>query len=155
MKNKGDPARIEPGYFAVLLVVFFLFTALLSSVQLRNMPESSHSGTFYSFDGELPEEGYSLVFFYEDSCKLCNKMRYNLEQTLFPEYRGIRCYEVDITNCPDYFFGYNISGVPSVLLFEGDKEITRVTGLVGENNLKRICKTISQNAQADTFVFAE
>lgn len=88
------------------------------------------------------EEGVSLIFFYRKDSELCGKMRYNIEQLAEKTPDNIHLYAMDIEKYPEYFYKYNVSGVPNILIFNGDKEIKRVMGIVSTDNLEKIVKQI-------------
>lgn len=142
MKLKRYHIQLRTGHFVVSIVVFFLITVLISNIQISNMSESDNYGYFPVFEGQFPDEGYNLVFFYDNECELCDKMRYNLEHTALADNQDVHCFEVNVSEHPDYYYNYNVSGVPNVLIFEGEKEVKRVMGVVSQDNIKKIYNSV-------------
>lgn len=49
-------------------------------------------------------------------------------------------YVLDVEKNLGYFYRYNVSRVPNILIFNGDKEIKWVMGVVSTENLGKIIK---------------
>lgn len=143
MKAKQYYLQLQPWHFVVAIVFFYFTTLFISEVKLKEMPEATVKKSFPSFTGEFSENEYSFIFFYNDDSDLCNKMRYNVEQ--FAAKNGkeeIAFFEVNVNELPEYYYRYNISGVPNLLIFKNDKELTRIMGIVPESNLEKIHQKI-------------
>jgi hypothetical protein len=138
LKNNKHTLQLKASHFAALIVAFFLCTTLLSAIQLRRMPESEPRSDFPAFEGQMPETGLQVVFFHDNS-QLCNKMRYNLEQSAAPD---MHYFTADVAAHPHYIDEYRLSGTPIILIFKEEKEILRIMGVVSQSNLKKIYEKI-------------
>lgn len=79
------------------------------------------------------------VIFYSENSDICNKMMANISRI---SNQDIKFYRSEINKNPELYTKYNISGVPSILIFRGDKEIDRIMGVVPTSNLKIIYNRI-------------
>jgi Thioredoxin. len=135
MRIKKRHLQLRPGHFIFLMILFSLCICRIADIKIKNMPESDLTECFPAFEGELPE-GYNFIFFH-DGNELSNKMRYNLEQTVIRN-QHIHYFEVDVNKESRYYYDYNVSGVPNILIFKGEKEIKRIMGMVSQANLQKI-----------------
>jgi thiol:disulfide interchange protein len=65
-------------------------------------------------------------------------MRYNIEQLDAKNLQGVNFYAMDIEENIEYFYKYNVSGIPNLLIFNGNTEAKRVMGIVSTGNLEKI-----------------
>jgi hypothetical protein len=128
---------LRPMHFVATIVGFYLCTVILAQIKVNNAPESFNTECFPAFNGCLSDSGYTVIFFFDESA-VCNKMRYNLEQTMITGNRNIQYFGVDVNSQPLPDIGRNISGVPTILICKGEKEITPVMGFVPQGNLRKI-----------------
>ena len=111
---------------------------------MDNIPLSEKTNSILTEVDEidLDKEGMTFLFFYRKDSELCQKMRYNIEQLDAENLYGINFYAMDIEENPEYYYKYNISGIPNLLIFNGDVEAKRVMGVVSINNLGKIVNKI-------------
>jgi hypothetical protein len=127
-----------PLHFAVAIVGFYLCTVIMAQIKVQNAPESFNFDFLPAFNGCLSNDEYTVLFFFDESA-ICNKMRYNLEQTMITGNQHIRYFGVDVNNRqhPDFHLPIPAS-VPTIMILKGEKEITRVMGFVSQGNIKKI-----------------
>jgi Thioredoxin. len=144
MREKTCYLHLQPWYFIVLLLAFYGITSLISESKLKNIPESVTETSFLKFDGCHSETGCNFIFFYDGKSELCNKMRFSMEQ--FAEKKknkqGIHFFEVNIETNPEYYYKYNISGIPNLLIIKNNKELMRIMGVVPDRNLEKAYETV-------------
>jgi len=144
MKEKKYPIRLNSWFMIIAIITFFACTVLISNHKIKAMPESENHEYFAAFDGELPDNGYSFIFFYEEECSLSKKMRYNLEQLCMDDENSIAYYEVEVNRFPHHCNAFEVLGTPGILIYEGKEEVSRIMGIVSQNNLKRIQHKLTQ-----------
>lgn len=76
---------------------------------------------------ELLSEGPVLVDFFADWCQPCRALKPVLEQ-LSTEYTDIQFVMINIENSPQLAETYKINSLPTVILFNGDRQ-ERLVGL--------------------------
>lgn len=70
-------------------------------------------------DTSFFDENASIMLFYSDSCGWCNKQKEVLSQ-LAPE--GYRVKPMDVAKNPDYWKQYNVSGTPTFIAANGQRQ---------------------------------
>jgi len=73
------------------------------------------------------------------------KMRFNIEQFIENEQGMASFYAIDVSKNPKAFYDHNVSGIPNILVFKGNKEIKRIMGVVSYENLKRIVQAFNED----------
>lgn len=136
-KSRNHLVQLKPGHFILAIITFSFCVIVISDYKMKNMPETGNKEE-HCFKGHVAEKGYNVVFFYEDKCQLCNKMRYNLEQSKMIDNAQVNYIEVDINEYPHLSREHRIAGIPNTLIFDGSKEIKRIFGIVSKNNLNKI-----------------
>lgn len=131
-------SQLQSWHFVVTIIAFSLVTQIVSHKKINDISESDNHELFFPFEGELPDNGYSYLFFYDDDCRLCKKMRHNLEQLYDTDNEDVYYFEVNVADYPEYYTGFRISGIPTVLVCNGYKEMMRIMGVISLDNLKRI-----------------
>lgn len=137
--------RFRSWHFVVAILLFYALTGIISEIKMRQIPVSETKRPFLTEVDEIvfdEEDGISFIFFYRKDSELCGKMHYNIEQIAEKVPDHIHMYAIDVEKHPGYFYKYNVSGIPNILIFKGDKEIKRVMGVVSPKNLEKIMKQI-------------
>ncbi len=110
------------------------------------MPLASGKTNLVELDEiKFENDDIRFVFFYDRNSQLCGKMRFNIEKLIENDQELINFYAIDINKNPNAFFEHNVSGIPNILVFKGDKEIKRIMGVVPYDNLRRIVRTLTDN----------
>lgn len=136
--------RFRPWHFIGAILLFYALTGVISEIKMRQMPVSETKKPFLTEVDEIifdEEDGIRFIFFYRKDSEVCRKMRYNIEQLAEKVPDHIHMYAVDIERYP-HIDKYNVSGIPNILIFKGDKEIKRIMGVVSPKNLEKIMKQI-------------
>jgi thioredoxin 1 len=113
---------------------------------MKNIIELTES----NFDPEvLQAPGPVLVDFYAPWCGPCKMLAPLLEQ-LAGEFAGrVKFAKLNVDEAPEPAGQYNITGVPTLMLFRGGKVIDRVVGLSSLRALKALLElTIREPALA-------
>ena len=129
-------------HFVFLIIVFTGILSLIGNCNRKEyiavedkIPEIE--GAFFS--DSLDEEGLCFVLFYINDSDICNEMKNNLEN-LRLNTDNIKIYKVNVDRYTELIDKYNISGVPSVLIFREGIENKRIMGVVPYSNLEMIYK---------------
>lgn len=135
----------KPQHFVLATVIFCILTGIIAGKKVNNIPLAEKESSILTEVDEvnLDKEGITFLFFYRKDSELCRKMRYNIEQLDAENLHGIHFYAMDIEENTEYYYKYNISGIPNLLIFNGDAETKRVMGIVSTNNLERIVNKIN------------
>jgi len=54
----------------------------------------------------------------------------------------IAFYAINVEEYPEYFYRYNVSGIPNLLILNDDVEEKRVMGVVPARNLEKIMNRV-------------
>ncbi|MEA4917561.1 thioredoxin family protein [Proteiniphilum sp.] len=135
----------KPWHFLSGIIVFYILTRVVAGINVHYIPESDELPSILMEVDKinLNKEGKTFLFFYRKDSGLCRKMRYNIEQLNVEHLQGIHFYAIDIEENSEYYYKYNISGIPNLLIFNGDIEANRVMGVVSTNNLEKIVNKIN------------
>lgn len=84
----------------------------------------------------LQVEGPVALDFYQASCPPCRTLEPRLEQVA-REYQGrLPVYRVDLDRDMPVAEGFRVMSIPTILIFEGGKEVERLDGLITESALR-------------------
>ncbi|SFS84170.1 Thioredoxin [Porphyromonadaceae bacterium NLAE-zl-C104] len=135
----------RPWHFLLAIVIFVVLTGIVAQKKVKDIPLSEKDNSILTelHEINLDKKGITFLFFYRKDSELCQKMRYNIEQLDAENLYGINFYAMDIEENPEYYYKYNISGIPNLLIFNGDVEAKRVMGVVSVNNLGKIVNKIN------------
>lgn len=131
---------LKPWHFLSAILLFTLLMGILTGKDVRNIPLLMEEDSLLTELNEIDfeKEGTTFLYFYRKDSQLCQKMRYNIEQLDAKNLQGVHFYAMDIEENIEYFYKYNISGIPNLLIFNGDTEAKRVMGIVSTGNLEKI-----------------
>lgn len=131
---------LKPWHFLSAILLFTLVMGVLTGKNVRNIPLLVEGDSLLTELNEIDfdKEGTTFLYFYRKDSQLCQKMRYNIEQLDAKNLQGVNFYAMDIEENMDYFYKYNISGIPNLLIFNGNTEAKRVMGIVSTGNLEKI-----------------
>lgn len=88
-----------------------------------------------NFDTEIAT-GVTLVDFYADWCGPCRMIAPIVEE-LSNEMQGqAKIAKLDIENAQKVTASFGVTSIPTIILFKDGKEIKRVVGLKGKDDLK-------------------
>lgn len=134
--------QLKPWLFLSAILLFALITGHITEKKVNKipMPDKTNSILTEINKIELNNDGISFIFFYRDSSELCQKMRYNIEQLNPENLQDIHFYAMNVEEQYEYYYKYNISGIPNLLIFNGDVEQKRVMGVISTGNLNKIAK---------------
>jgi hypothetical protein len=131
---------LKPWHFLSAILLFTLVMGVLTGKNVRNIPLLVEGDSLLTELNEIDfdKEGTTFLYFYRKDSQLCQKMRYNIEQLDAKNLQGVNFYAMDIEENMDYFYKYNVSGIPNLLIFNGNTEAKRVMGIVSTGNLEKI-----------------
>lgn len=134
----------RPWHFILAIVIFFVLTGVIAEKKVNHIPllEEGNSILTELHEVNLDKESINFLFFYRKDSELCRKMRYNIEQLDAESLHGINFYAMDIEENSEYYYKYNISGIPNLLILNGDVETKRVMGIVSTDNLEKIVNRV-------------
>ncbi len=138
--------QLKPWHFIIATVAFYTLTVVLSGIRVKEMSYVSAETNLIELDKiKFEDDDVHFVFFHDRNSQLCRKMRFNIEQFIENEQEEICFYEIDIHRNPKVFYEHNVSGIPNILVFKGNKEIKRIMGVVSYKNLKKIVQSLNEN----------
>ena len=131
---------LKSWHFLSAILLFTLLMGILTGKDVRNIPLLMEEDSLLTELNEIDfdKEGTTFLYFYRKDSELCQKMRYNIEQLDAKNLQGVHLYAMDIEENIEYFYKYNISGIPNLLIFNGNTEAKRVMGIVSTGNLEKI-----------------
>ncbi|MEA5126567.1 MAG: thioredoxin family protein [Proteiniphilum sp.] len=131
---------LKPWHFLSAILLFTLVMGVLTGKNVRNIPLLVEGDSLLTELNEIDfdKEGTTFLYFYRKDSQLCQKMRYNIEQLDAKNLQGVNFYAMDIEENIEYFYKYNVSGIPNLLIFNGNTEAKRVMGIVSTGNLEKI-----------------
>ncbi|HAR39518.1 MAG TPA: hypothetical protein DCS09_13625 [Porphyromonadaceae bacterium] len=144
MSNKV--LQLKTWHFVVATVLFYVLTILISETRVKQMPLASAKTNLIALEEiKFEDDDIRFVFFHDSSSQLCGKMRFNIEQFIENEQGMASFYAIDVSKNPKAFYDHNVSGIPNILVFKGNKEIKRIMGVVSYENLKRIVQAFNED----------
>ncbi|SEA45444.1 Thioredoxin [Porphyromonadaceae bacterium KH3R12] len=139
--------KLAPWHFIIVIVVFYILTVVVADVKLKQMPLAPvHTHLIELEEIELNNEELYFVFFHDSSSELCEKMRFNIEKLIESNHEPVCFYAIDVSKNPRPFYEHNVSGIPNILVFKGNKEIKRIMGIVPYKNLASIVQRMRKYA---------
>lgn len=87
-------------------------------------------------ESDLILSGLSAVKFTAEWCAPCKRLE-GIIVKMEKEFPNVKVYTVDIDNLTKLAQKYKIMSVPSVLFFNGEKEVNRVVGLQPTDVLRK------------------
>lgn len=135
---------IRPWHFLLGIVVFCALTGTIFGKDARDIPLMERGNILLTElqDIDPGSSGITCVFFYREDSELCRRMRYNIERLDVETLHGIAFYAINVEENPECFYRYNVSGIPNLLIFNGDVEEKRVMGVVPTRNLEKIINRV-------------
>lgn len=135
---------IRSWHFLLAIVIFCVLTGIIAGKDARDTPLMEKGNSFLTElqDIDPGSPGITCVFFYREDSELCRRMRYNIEQLDVETFHGIAFYAINVEEYPEYFYRYNVSGIPNLLIFNGDVEEKRVMGVIPTRNLEKIMNRV-------------
>lgn len=131
--------KLEPWHFIMAIVIFYILTVVVADIKLAQMPLASVNTHLIELEEiALNNEELNFVFFHDSSSELCEKMRFNIEKLIESDQEPLCFYAIDVSKNPGPFYEHNVSGIPNILIFKGNKEIKRIMGVVSYENLTSI-----------------
>jgi thioredoxin 1 len=93
------------------------------------MAECVHSITDDQFDQEvLGDPGTVLVDFYTDWCPPCRQVAPIVEQLCAENHGKLKVVKMDAVENPNAASSYQVSAVPTFVLFHGGKKVGQMSG---------------------------
>ncbi len=138
--------QLKSWHFITATVAFYILTAVLSEIRVKEMPFASAKTNLIELDKiKFDDNELRFVFFHDSNSQLCGKMKFHIEQFIDNEQEEVYFYEIDVHKNPEVFYEHNVSGIPNILVFKGNKEIKRIMGVVPYKNLKKIVQSLNEN----------
>lgn len=140
--------KLKPIYFLLLFIVFFFILYYLDKkdadtyIRSKENKNISIKDTLKDVDevfliDSLPQKDLCFILFYVKDSDTCNMMATRLE-TLISETKDDCFYKINANQYPRLIYKYNISGVPSIIIFKKGIDSKRIMGIVPYSNLKMI-----------------
>lgn len=88
-----------------------------------------------NFQNEIAE-GVTLVDFYADWCGPCRMIAPIVEELANELKDQAKIAKLDIENAQKVTASFGVTSIPTIILFKDGKEINRIVGLKGKDDLK-------------------
>lgn len=129
------------------IAAIFLFSILLNIVEGYNSKQKSdnHSDLYLvelengDFSNSPILEDCYMLFHVNDS-EYCDRMVCNFNHFVKDKQNEANFFTVNLDKYPELYTEFNISGVPSILIFKNGEEVKRLLGVIPEHNLEKIYK---------------
>ncbi len=122
-------------------------TSTVPSSELQQASDSSPVKQLSSvnFKSEVEDSDIPVIVdFYASWCGPCKMLKPNLE-TIAREFKGkVKVVKIDIDQCPDLAQRFNITQVPSLLIFKDGKVKERKIGFQSVDKLRGTCNDLSK-----------
>lgn len=86
----------------------------------------------------IKNTSFALVNFSASWCKPCKRFKPSFEELSIDFKDQCTFAKVDIDQCPGFADTYNVSAVPTLIIFKNGKEIKRITGFIQKEALREI-----------------
>ena len=96
-----------------------------------------------TFDTEI-SKGTTLVDFYADWCGPCRMMTPILEKMAQEMQNSVTIGKLDVDHAQRIASTYQVTSVPTLILFKNGKEMGRVVGLRDEASLKEFINSVGK-----------
>lgn len=131
-------------YWYVVLAAMVVVWAAYRFVQSRNAPPPKEiagveSLTAATFDGRVAE-GVTLVDFWAPWCGPCRMQMPIIEETVGMLPPGVKIAKVNVDEAGDLARRFEISGVPTWIVFRDGREIRRTGGVQSREDLLEMAK---------------
>jgi thioredoxin 1 len=94
--------------------------------------------TSENFESEvLKGSGKILVDFNADWCGPCQMLRPIVDE-FAEEHEDVKVFSVNIDDCDEIAYNYQVSAIPCLVVFENGKEITRNIGLMSKKKIEKM-----------------
>ena len=143
MINKLKDFRLQSWHFGVAFVIVLLLTNAIAYIGFGE--EGDNQSEKLKAEDDIGSETNFVLFYTEGSkpCKIMERNMYRATKSI-TDTSSVKFNKIDIIKHPEMYEKYNISGVPSILIFKDGEEINRITGVVSESNLKFIYRRVSK-----------
>lgn len=139
--------KLKAWHFVVALFSFTIILIIMKKTGLEEKADDSPDNYLVELDDNTISDAFvtqdSYVLFYTNDSGFCDKMKSNLNRFAEKKQNKATCFAVNLDEFPQQYKQFNISGVPSILVFKDGKEIKRILGVVPESNLEKIYKIIN------------
>lgn len=88
----------------------------------------------YDFD-EFIEKGKVVIDFYADWCGPCQRLAPIFDKAS-KEYKDIKFAKIDIDKAKEIAERFDVMSIPCVIFFKDGKEVDRMVGFSGEEDVK-------------------
>ena len=93
-----------------------------------------------NFDQEVAS-GITLVDFYADWCGPCRMMEPIIEELAKEMSGNVKIAKIDIDACQKVTARFNVTSIPTLILFKNNEEVERIVGVKDKQGLKSIIQT--------------
>ncbi len=94
-----------------------------------------------NFDSEI-SKGVALVDFYADWCGPCKMMSPVLEELAGQMSGKVKIVKIDIEAAPSTTEKYEVTSIPTIILFKEGKEVNKVVGVKNKDALRAMIEEI-------------
>ena len=98
-----------------------------------------------NFDSTIAK-GVTLVDFYADWCGPCRMVAPIIEELASEMSNQATIAKLDIEGAQKTTMNYEVTSIPTIILFRDGKEMNRVVGIQSKENLKKMINSASKTA---------
>ncbi len=84
-----------------------------------------------------------IVNFFADWCMPCQILSPVLNE-LDKRYQGVEIYKVNVDESPNAIYTYNVSSIPTMVLFKSGEEVERIVGFESLQNLSQMIESFDE-----------
>lgn len=144
--------ELKTWHFATALILFTGLAYLLGNWQLKKRPPDKTTRYLTELNDGISitdslSSGLSFVLFHTENSVVCDKMADNLNRVAKNKHHETGFFRLNLDKYPENGEKYMISGVPTVLILENNKEIKRIMGIVPEKNMEIIYSRVIRDKQ--------
>lgn len=141
--------RIRPLFFLTSLILFTIYVYIKAIIDLNNTSKEHCFITEETDVQSITDQEVTstrIILFIQEDCKACSLMEVNLCTLKNSLEHGdkVAFYKVDCHNSPSLCAKYNISGVPTTLILNNNKEHKRILGITSPSNLYMIYQRVNK-----------
>jgi thiol-disulfide isomerase/thioredoxin len=139
--------KIKSWHFVVAILLFTILLIMLERPGIEKNTGNGSSDYLVALDSDAlfadPIMEDSYILFHTEDSGFCDRMKYNFNRFAKNKQGNAGFFTVDLNKYPEHYTKFNISGVPSILVFKNGKEVKRILGVVPEYNLEKIYHIIN------------
>lgn len=134
--------KIKDSHFIILITLLTIVVHIYGSVDTSDCCSDDAESCLSELDNtsfyDSISSGVCFVLFYVEDSEPCDKEMFRLNYIAQEYGKKISFFKIDVEKYPECCDYCNISGVPSILIFNDGREKRRILGVVSKRNMRII-----------------